>query len=76
MMAVEKKVSSYKRFGTRYGKKVKERFANIENQHKGYKECPYCHYKKAKRIAPGIWQCDKCGAKFTAGAYTVKTKNL
>ena len=74
-MAVVKKLSSYKRFNARYGKKVKERFAKIEEQYKKYQECPYCHYKKVKRVAAGIWQCEKCGAKFTAGAYTIKTKN-
>ncbi len=74
-MTVEKKLASYKRFKSRYGKKVKEKFAKMERQHKGYKECPYCHYKSVKRISAGIWQCEKCGAKFTAGAYSVKTKN-
>ena len=74
-MAMTKEVASYKRFKARYGNKVKEKFAKIEKKHRGYKECPYCHYKKARRIAAGIWYCEKCGAKFTAGAYDIKLKN-
>jgi large subunit ribosomal protein L37Ae len=71
-MKVSKELASYKRFGTKYGRTVKERFAKAEASYKGRRTCPYCHYKKVKRIAPGIWQCQKCKVKFTAGAYSLK----
>ena len=65
------KAKSTKRFGARYGKTVKDKFGKIEEmQHKKYK-CPYCSRDQVKRIAVGIWQCQKCGNKFTSKAYTV-----
>lgn len=60
-----------KRFGARYGRTVKHRRAKIEREQKGEHVCPYCSRPRASRIAYGIWQCRKCGSKFTAKAYTV-----
>ncbi|OYT31331.1 50S ribosomal protein L37ae [Candidatus Woesearchaeota archaeon ex4484_78] len=74
-MAKKKKLGSHKRFGARYGRTVKEKLAKVESLYKKKNVCPYCHYPKVKRIAPGVWQCLKCGAKFTAGAYSPSKKN-
>jgi len=71
-MAEIKKLGSVKRFGARYGRRVKYRLAEIEAVRKGKHTCPYCHSQKVKRIAAGIWNCDKCGSKFTGKAYSVK----
>lgn len=71
-MAEKVKVSSAKRFGARYGRRLKEKVSRIEEATKSQKICPYC--KKAngiKREAKGIWTCSKCGAKFTGKAYTI-----
>lgn len=73
-MAVEKKFGSVKRFGPRYGRTVKEKIAKIEKILKGKHECPYCHSLKAKRLSVGIWHCNKCKAKFTGKAYSVKKR--
>ena len=73
-MAAVKGMGSVKRFGARYGRKIKYRVAKVESELKKKHECPYCKYPKAKRIASGIWICRKCGAKFTGKAYTIPKK--
>jgi len=70
-MAQIDKLGSAKRFGARYGKKPKQLFAKIEKLQRSRHKCPYCHYKKVRRIAYGIWHCTKCNSKFTGRAYTV-----
>jgi len=65
-------LKSIKRFGARYGRKTKHKFAKIEAVLKGKHKCPYCNYEKVKRISAGIWQCKKCNSKFTGKAYSVK----
>jgi len=59
-----------KRFGARYGRKPKEKFAKAEKQHRGRHKCPYCNKQGVKRLAAGIWQCGKCDIKFAGKAYT------
>lgn len=70
-MAEIEKLGSAKRFKARYGKKPKQLFAAIEKLQRAKHKCPYCHYKKVKRIAIGIWHCRKCNSKFTGRAYTI-----
>lgn len=66
------KYGSVKRFGPRYGRKLKYKLGRIEFEKLKSKKCPYCSKEKAKRIAAGIWYCKKCNFKFTGGAYTIK----
>ncbi|MBW2980539.1 50S ribosomal protein L37ae [Candidatus Woesearchaeota archaeon] len=73
-MPIEKKLSSIKRFGPRYGRKVKEKLAKIEEEQRRLHRCPYCSHTKVKRLAAGIWYCRKCKTKFTGKAYSVKKK--
>ncbi len=61
-----------KRFGARYGSKVKQKYGKIEAMQKERYKCPYCNAPKTKRVAAGIWKCKKCGAKFTGKAYSIK----
>ena len=63
--------SSVKRFGTRYGKSVRDKFGKLESQQRKKYACPYCSREQVKRVNTGIWQCRKCNAKFTSKAYTV-----
>jgi large subunit ribosomal protein L37Ae len=63
-----------KRFGVRYGRTLKHKLAKIEVEQKQQHKCPYCGKPKVSRVSFGIWQCDKCSAKFTAKAYTVGSK--
>lgn len=72
MAKKKKELGSVKRFGPRYGRRVKHKLAKIESIQKGKQECPYCGAKKVKRVSTGIWTCGKCNAKFTGRAYSVK----
>ena len=68
---VKSNLKSAKRFGTRYGKAVKEKVAKIEAIQRGGHKCPKCLKVKAKRVASGIFVCTKCGAKFAGKSYMV-----
>ena len=73
-MVTKEKLGSVKRFGARYGRKPKEKFAKIEKEQRKLHKCPYCNKVKVKRIAVGIWYCRKCNAKFAGKAYSVSKK--
>lgn len=73
-MTKTKKVGVTGRFGARYGRKIKLQVQEIEKISKAKHACPYCGYKKVSRIYAGLWQCSKCGSKFTGGAYTPSVK--
>ena len=73
-MAEIEKYKSVKRFGPRYGRRLKERFGKIESIQRSKQKCPYCSALSVKRIAVGIWNCRKCNTKFTGKAYSVKKK--
>ena len=69
-MPIPKELGSIKRFGARYGRKIKEKLAKIENLYHKKLVCPHCNAKKVKRKAPGIWHCMRCNATFAGKAYT------
>ncbi len=64
-----KKVGIAGRFGPRYGKRIRERWAELKSLQKRKWECPYCKAKAVKALAVGIWYCEKCGKKFTGKAW-------
>ncbi len=64
------KGNTTKRFGARYGRKPRAKFAAIEKIQRSKHKCPYCNNSNVKRVALGIWQCSKCQTKFTGKAYT------
>ncbi|HIH05238.1 TPA: 50S ribosomal protein L37ae [Candidatus Woesearchaeota archaeon] len=70
----EEKLTSVKRFGTRYGRTTKLKFGQIEAEQRKKHKCPYCAAVQVKRIAAGIWNCTKCRAKFAGRAYTIARK--
>jgi large subunit ribosomal protein L37Ae len=65
-MATNKTVT---RYGTRYGRTIRERIFDVEAGYRGKHKCPYCSYTNVTRKAAGIWQCSKCTAKFTSRAF-------
>lgn len=70
-MATTTRYPSIKRFGARYGTRVKYKVGKIEEERRASTECPYCAMHKARRISAGIWECKKCKNKFTGRAYTI-----
>ena len=60
-----------KKFGARYGRTSRQKYAKIDTLQKASYKCPYCNYKRVKRLNTGIWECDKCEAKFASKAYYV-----
>lgn len=66
----KKRPGSAKRFGARYGRNIRKKITEIEKKQKKTQICPYCKRKAVKRIAAGIWFCNKCKAKFAGNAYT------
>ena len=70
-MAKKTSLRSTKRFGTRYGKSIKEKLDTIEHEQRKLQKCPVCNQVKAKRVAAGIYACRACGAKFASRAYVV-----
>ena len=73
-MKTEENLGSVKRFGARYGRKLKVKFSKIETEQRKLHKCPYCSKTAVKRIAVGIWNCRKCNAKFTGKAYSITNK--
>jgi len=73
-MGEAKIYKSAKRFGSRYGRRVRQKFAELETSARKRHKCPYCHSFKAKRVASGIWFCKNCNTKFTGRAYDLAKK--
>lgn len=67
---MSKKITS-KGFGARYGKTVREKYAEIESRQRKKQKCPFCK-KTAKRLSKGIWQCKSCKKKFASHAYYIE----
>jgi len=70
MAAKKKGQGTAGRFGTRYGRKLREKVSILEAKQKAKHTCPKCQANKVKRVAKGIWLCTKCKNKFAGRAYT------
>jgi large subunit ribosomal protein L37Ae len=35
--------------------------------------CPECGYERVERVGTGIWECGRCGYKYTGGSYRPQT---
>lgn len=64
-----RKNKSSKRFGSRYGSKIRK---NVDEAESRDGECPECGGKLEREVA-GIWKCKSCDAKLTGGAYRPDT---
>ena len=62
---------STKRFGARYGAKVRKKTASIELIQRKKQSCIFCN-GTAKRLSKGIWECKKCDKKFASHTYFTK----
>ncbi|MBW3011407.1 50S ribosomal protein L37ae [Candidatus Woesearchaeota archaeon] len=57
------------RYGTRYGRKLRKRVNAVEEKQRGRNKCPFCSKHAVKRLAKGIYNCEKCNTKFSGKAY-------
>jgi len=73
-MGRTKKVGPTRGLGTRYGSTVRKRYAKVITGMKKPHKCPQCGFSRVTRVSVGVWECRKCGYKFTGGAYTPSTK--
>jgi len=64
-----KKVGAAGRFGSRYGKKLRTNFVNVEREKAAGRPCPSCLKNALKREAAGVWYCKGCGYRFAGKAY-------
>ncbi len=64
-----RKNKSSKRFGSRYGSKVRRNVDEAENRDS---KCPECE-GELEREAAGVWKCKNCGKKLSGGAYKADT---
>jgi large subunit ribosomal protein L37Ae len=71
MVAKKKKIKASGRFGSGYGTRIRKKLNEIETSQRSKQKCPFCLKLQVKREAVGIWQCYKCGKKFTGPAYTL-----
>jgi large subunit ribosomal protein L37Ae len=72
-MPKTKKVKAAGRFGTRYGRRVRTKIAEVETPQRKKQECLFCN-GIAKRLSKGIWKCKKCNKKFASHTYTLPKK--
>lgn len=72
MADVLKHYKAVGRYGTRYGRRNREKVALLEVEQKKRHKCPRCNFHMVRRLSVGIWQCQKCNAKFTSRAYNVQ----
>ena len=70
MASKELNLSSAKRYGARYGPRLRNKVAEIELQSRAWHKCPYCSRPQVKRISNGIFKCRKCSEQFTGKAYS------
>lgn len=69
-MAKKKRFGSVKRFGSRYGRTIRERTSVIEQAKFSKHKCPYCEAIRVKRASLGVYECTKCLKRFTGKAYS------
>lgn len=74
MISTGKKTSLDGRFGARYGAQTRKKWRLVMEKEKGDIKCPRCETSgSVNRVSVGIWDCKKCRARFTGGAYYKET---
>lgn len=69
----KRQTGSAGRFGARYGRVSRRRVAQIEAQMHDDHTCPECGADRVDRQGTGIWECSRCGYRFTGGTYRPET---
>jgi len=73
-MARRRKHSYGLRLRTRGGATLRKQWTRINRVLKSQHRCPSCSSRSVRRESVGIWSCNKCGYRFTGGAYQPSTK--
>ncbi|MAF74192.1 MAG: 50S ribosomal protein L37ae [Candidatus Thermoplasmatota archaeon] len=68
------KAGASAKYGPRYGVSVRRRAASVLKKRSRKFTCPSCQYQKVSRTVAGIWECSKCGHKFTGGYWEPFTR--
>ena len=69
-MTREAKKGTTRRFGARYGIKIRDKLEKVEALQKAKHKCPICcKIGSIRRLAAGIFTCKRCKNKFTGKAY-------
>jgi large subunit ribosomal protein L37Ae len=66
-MGRTKKVGVAGKYGSRYGRRIRERIIKAGAQKRF--RCPACMKLTLKRESAGIWRCSRCGTKLAGKAY-------
>ena len=74
MAAKKKKIGAAGKFGAGYGTNVRKNFNAVEVLQRRRQVSPFCPTGKVKRIASGIWKCEKTGKIFAGPAYSLEGK--
>lgn len=64
---------SAKRYGPKYGKRIRNKISSIEESEKSGHRCPECGSTSLKKESKGVWVCKKCGEKVAGGAWKPET---
>ena len=68
-----KKAGIVGKYGTRYGGTLRKVIKKMEvTQHSTY-NCSFCGKNAVKRVATGIWKCDRCKKTMAGGSYVLST---
>lgn len=70
-MAKPMKFLSSRKFGSRYGKRIRDLHGKYEEMQRMKYKCPYCNKVNVRRVSAGIWECASCNVKFTGKAYQI-----
>lgn len=73
MSKKKRRTGSAGRFGARYGRISRRRVAEIEEEMRDDHVCPECGEPRVDRDGTGIWECSRCGYRFTGGTYRPET---
>jgi large subunit ribosomal protein L37Ae len=74
MASKKKKIGAAGKYGAGYGRNVRVMFNAIEASQRQTQPSPFHPKGRAKRIAAGIWKCQKTGKVFAGPAYYIKEK--
>ena len=64
-----KKVGNTGWMGPRYGIRIRRRVLEIDRARSVDAACPRCSTVTLARVASGVFECSRCGARYASGAY-------